>query len=149
MKIKNLSLLFFTIFLMLFLIEITLRITGSGPRIIHDFTLNEPITNVPNENLGSIITVSHKIKIDQNLEKILNNKSNLISVLLIDKKKNENSVVKNKFIRIYSSEFITVYLNKKINKNNAFKIINNAAGSNTSRLIKFLIMLVFRKVFKK
>ena len=52
MKIKNLSLLFFTIFLMLFLIEITLRITGSGPRIIHDFTLNEPITNVPNENLG-------------------------------------------------------------------------------------------------
>ena len=69
--------------------------------------------------------------------------------LVVASKYNKNSVVKNKFIRIYSSEFITVYLNKKINKNNAFKIINNAAGSNTSRLIKFLIMLVFRKVFKK
>ena len=46
MKIKNLSLSFFTVILLLFLIEISLRITGSGPRIIHDFSLNEPITNL-------------------------------------------------------------------------------------------------------
>ena len=52
MKIKNLSLSFFTVILLLFLIEISLRITGSGPRIIHDFALNEPITNIPDENLG-------------------------------------------------------------------------------------------------
>jgi len=52
MKIKNFSLTFFTVVLLLFLIEITLRITGSTPRIIHDFSLNEPITNVPDKNLG-------------------------------------------------------------------------------------------------
>ena len=52
MKIKNLSLSFFTVILLLFLIEISLRITGNSPRIIHDFALNEPITNIPDENLG-------------------------------------------------------------------------------------------------
>ena len=52
MKIKNLSLSFFTVILLLFLIEISLRITGSNPRIIHYFALNEPITNIPDENLG-------------------------------------------------------------------------------------------------
>ena len=52
MKIKNLSLSFFTIVLLLLIIEISLRITGSGPRIIHDFSLKEPITNIADENLG-------------------------------------------------------------------------------------------------
>ena len=52
MKIKNLSLSFFTVILLLFLIEISLRITGSSPRIIHDFSLKEPITNIADENLG-------------------------------------------------------------------------------------------------
>ena len=52
MKIKNLSLSFFTIVLLLLIIEISLRITGSEPRIIHDFALNEPVTNIPDKNLG-------------------------------------------------------------------------------------------------
>ena len=52
MEIKNLSLSFFTVILVLFLIEIALRINGSSPRIIHDFALNEPVTNVPDKNLG-------------------------------------------------------------------------------------------------
>ena len=52
MKIKNFSLSFFTIILLLLIIEISLRITGSSPRIIHDFSLNEPITNIADENLG-------------------------------------------------------------------------------------------------
>ena len=52
MEIKNFSLSFFTVILILSLIEISLRLTGSSPRIIHDFSLNEPITNIPDENLG-------------------------------------------------------------------------------------------------
>ena len=52
MEIKNFSLSFFTVILILSLIEISLRLTGSSPRIIHDFTLNEPLTNIPDENLG-------------------------------------------------------------------------------------------------
>ena len=52
MKIKNLCLTFFTVILLLLLIEISLRITGSSPRIIHDIALNEPITNIPDEKLG-------------------------------------------------------------------------------------------------
>ena len=52
MKIKNFSLSFFTIILLLLIIEISLRITGSAPRIIHDFSLKEPITNIADENLG-------------------------------------------------------------------------------------------------
>ena len=52
MEIKNFSLSFFTVILVLLLIEISLRITGSSPRIIHNFALNEPITNIPDENLG-------------------------------------------------------------------------------------------------
>ena len=52
MEIKNFSLSFFTVILILSLIEISLRLTGSSPRIIHDFALNEPVTNIPDENLG-------------------------------------------------------------------------------------------------
>ena len=52
MEIKNFSLSFFTVILILSLIEISLRFTGSSPRIIHDFALNEPVTNIPDENLG-------------------------------------------------------------------------------------------------
>ena len=52
MKIKNLSLSFFTIILLLSLIEILLRVTGSNPRTIHDFALDEPITNIQDEILG-------------------------------------------------------------------------------------------------
>ena len=52
MEIKNFSLSFFTIILLLLIIEISLRITGSSPRIIHDFSLKEPITNITDENLG-------------------------------------------------------------------------------------------------
>ena len=52
MKIKNFSLSFVTIILLLLIIEISLRITGSGPRITRDFSLNEPITNVADEILG-------------------------------------------------------------------------------------------------
>ena len=52
MKIKNYSLSFITVVLILVLIEILLRVTGSNPRIIRDFSLNEPITNIPDKNLG-------------------------------------------------------------------------------------------------
>ena len=52
MKIKNYSLSFITVVLILVIIEILLRVTGSNPRIIHDFSLNEPITNIPDKNLG-------------------------------------------------------------------------------------------------
>ena len=52
MKIKNLSLSFFTVILVLLFIEISLRFKGSNPRIIHDFALNEPVTNIPDKNLG-------------------------------------------------------------------------------------------------
>ena len=52
MKFKNLSLSFFSIVILLLLIEIILRITGSVPRKINDFTLNEPLTNIPDDVLG-------------------------------------------------------------------------------------------------
>ena len=52
MEIKNFSLSFFTVILVLLIIEISLRFTGSNPRIIHDFALNEPVTNIPDESLG-------------------------------------------------------------------------------------------------
>ena len=52
MEIKNFSLSFFTVILVLLLIEISLRFTGSSPRIFRDFALNEPVTNIPDENLG-------------------------------------------------------------------------------------------------
>jgi len=52
MEVKNFSLSFFTVILVLLFIEISLRFTGSNPRIIHDFALNEPVTNIQDENLG-------------------------------------------------------------------------------------------------
>ena len=52
MQIKNISLSFFSIILVLILIEIILRLNGSSPRKINNFILNEPLTNVPDEILG-------------------------------------------------------------------------------------------------
>jgi len=54
MKFKNLSLVFFSIFVFLILIEIVLRLTGALPRRNPDFTINEPLTNVSDSLLGWI-----------------------------------------------------------------------------------------------
>tara|TARA_A100001011_G_C14285559_1_gene833519 strand:+ start:1420 stop:2400 length:981 start_codon:yes stop_codon:yes gene_type:complete len=54
MQIKNISLSIFTIIILLIIIEILLRLSGSEPRKIKDFTLNEPLTNIPDKNLGWI-----------------------------------------------------------------------------------------------
>ena len=59
MKFKNLSLLFFSIIILLLLIEIILRTTGSEPRKINNFTLNEPLTNTPDDVLGWSPKVGH------------------------------------------------------------------------------------------
>ncbi len=54
MQFKNISLSFFSIMILLIIIEILLRLSGSEPRKIKDFTLNEPLTNIPDKNLGWI-----------------------------------------------------------------------------------------------
>ena len=52
MKFKNLSLVLFSIFFLLILIEIILRFTGALPRKNPDFTINEPLTNTSDLVLG-------------------------------------------------------------------------------------------------
>ena len=52
MKFKNLSLVLISIFLFLIFIEIVLRLTGALPRRNPDFTVNEPLTNIPDPVLG-------------------------------------------------------------------------------------------------
>ena len=52
MRFKNLSLVFFSIFILLIFIEIILRFTGALPRKNPDFTINEPLTNIPDPVLG-------------------------------------------------------------------------------------------------
>ncbi len=52
MKFKNISLIFLSIFFLSIIIEITLRLKGDLPRKNPDFTINEPLINIPDPVLG-------------------------------------------------------------------------------------------------
>jgi hypothetical protein len=52
MRFKNLSLVFFSVFILLIFIEIILRFTGALPRRNPDFTINEPLINISDPVLG-------------------------------------------------------------------------------------------------
>jgi len=61
MQIKNIGLSLVTIIILLILIEIFLRSTGSHPRKMNNFRLNEPLTNVVDDTLGWSLKVGqHK-----------------------------------------------------------------------------------------
>jgi len=63
MKFKNLSLVFFSLLILLISIEIILRFKGALPRNNPDFTINEPLTNSSDPILGwTPIEGMHKFK---------------------------------------------------------------------------------------
>ncbi len=63
MKLKNISLIFFSIFFFSIIIEIILRLNGDLPRKNPDFTVNEPLINIPDPVLGWKPKIgSHKFK---------------------------------------------------------------------------------------
>ena len=147
MKIKNFSLSFFTVILLLLLIEISLRMTGSTPRIIHDFSLDEPITNIPDKNLG------WSPKVGQHLFKPWS-EDGVVTKLTINKDKSRVSggedLQKKKIIFIGGSvtqgwavddlETFSSYIQKR-NKN--YKISNFGVGAYGG----FQSLLLLEKIF--
>jgi hypothetical protein len=52
MTLKNLLLVFLSLFFFLIIIEVILRLKGDMPRSSPDFTINEPLINIPDPKLG-------------------------------------------------------------------------------------------------
>jgi len=97
------------------------------------------------ENLGNIITFSKDVKFDKRIQTILLKKKKFISFICIDKKINKTELLNNKFLNIYSDNYITVFMNNILNRDRdkVFDIINNIQSGNIK--LRFLILLILRK----
>ena len=149
MKIKNLSLSFFTVILLLLIIEISLRITGSSPRIIHDFSLSEPITNISDENLG------WSPKIGQHIFKPWSEDGKITKLTINNDKSRftgNNNSQKKKIIFIGGSltqgwavDDLETFSSFIQNKNKEYKISNFGVGGYGG----FQSLLLLEKIFDK
>ena len=148
MQIKNISLSFFSIILVLILIEIILRLNGSSPRKINNFILNEPLTNVSDEILGWSPKIGkHKFKPWSDDGKI--------TYLTINKDKSRvtgSNLIDKKIVFIGGSNTLgwavddfETFTSIIQNKTNDYKIMNFGVGGYSG----YQSLLLLEKIFEK
>jgi len=149
MRFKNLSLVFFSVFILLIFIEIILRFTGALPRRNPDFTINEPLTNISDPVLGWVPNKGdHKFKPWSNEGKetyftINQDKSRFTGV--VDENKNKIVFIGGSITQgwaVSDDETFSFFYQKK---NNNYKVYNFGVGGYGG----YQSLLMLEKVFNE